>query len=386
MGEPLMNLLADKRVDLVLSGHDHNYQRSHQIATNPLTCATVPRSVFDPDCVVDSGGDGTYAKGAGTVFVVSGDFGRGWYPIDPADPEAPYFAATDMTTYGFVRYTVTSESIQARFVNSLGSFTDAFAIYAGPPPPPDEAAPYPPSGLTATPWGPTRIDLAWTAATDDVGVTGYAVWRDGVQVGTTTGTSYADTSVSPGTAYVYSVTARDAAGNISAPSNEASAATPAGSLELRFGLDADAIIKAGSPSSNYGAVTIVGVDASPVEQGLLRFTVSGVGSAAIQSVKLRLYNVNSSEFGGAVYYVLDDLWQEATVTWDTAPAPEATPVATLGAVSAGSWYEIDLTALVTADGTYSLRMSSTASNGADYTSKDGTAGFRPEVVVTLQPT
>src|SRR3990172_8366396 len=139
-----MTLRADKRVDLVLSGHDHNYQRSHQIATNPLTCPTVPRTVFDPDCVVDGGADGAYAKGAGTVFVVSGGFGKGWYPINPADPGAPPFGGTDMTTNGFVLYTVTSESIQARFVNSLGSFTDTFTIASGPPPPPDDVAPDPP--------------------------------------------------------------------------------------------------------------------------------------------------------------------------------------------------------------------------------------------------
>jgi hypothetical protein len=79
----------------------------------------------------------------------------------------------------------------------------------------------PPTAPTAL-WAsvkPKQINLSWKAATDNVGVSGYAVWRDGARIGYTTGTSYADRSVNQGTTYIYFVTAYDAAGNGSAPSN-----------------------------------------------------------------------------------------------------------------------------------------------------------------------
>jgi hypothetical protein len=46
-------------------------------------------------------------------------------------------------------------------------------------------------------------------------------------------------------------------------------------------------------------------------------------------------------------------------------------LASLGAVSVNTWYEVDVTSLVTGDGTYSLRISSTSTNGEDYSSKEG---------------
>ncbi|MFG3102282.1 endo-1,4-beta-xylanase [Streptomyces sp. NPDC048182] len=94
--------------------------------------------------------------------------------------------------------------------------------------PPDTRAPSAPTGLTATAAGATSATLAWQAATDDTGVTGYDVYRDGARVGSAAATSYTDTGLSPSTAYRWTVRARDAAGNVSAASAEATATTAAG--------------------------------------------------------------------------------------------------------------------------------------------------------------
>jgi len=152
---------------------------------------------------------------------------------------------------------------------------------------------------------------------------------------------------------------------------------------LSFPLEADASIKAGSPGGNFGTASKLEVDGSPLKHTLLRFTVSGVGSAQVLSAKLRLYDVDSSNAGGTFYPVADDAWLESSVTWNNAPAAGPGPLASLGSVSSGTWYEVDLSTYVTGDGTYSLRMQSTSSNGADYTSAEGTAANRPTVVVTL---
>ncbi len=90
----------------------------------------------------------------------------------------------------------------------------------------DGIPPTVPTGLTATAVGPQRINLSWTASTDNVGVTGYKVFRGGVQIGTSATTSYSDGGRSPGTAYTYTVSAYDAAQNNSAQSTSAGATTP----------------------------------------------------------------------------------------------------------------------------------------------------------------
>ena len=90
----------------------------------------------------------------------------------------------------------------------------------------DTTAPSTPQGLAASASG-TTVSLRWSASSDDVGVTAYDVYRRGVRVGTTTGTAFTDSGLSPGTAYTYAVAARDAQGNTSARSGTAAVTTGA---------------------------------------------------------------------------------------------------------------------------------------------------------------
>jgi len=85
--------------------------------------------------------------------------------------------------------------------------------------PPDMVAPSAPSGLTASANQKLKqIQLSWIGSTDNVGVAGYRVWRNGVIVGTSTTTSWIDSVYTAGATYTYSVTGYDAAGNVSLPS------------------------------------------------------------------------------------------------------------------------------------------------------------------------
>lgn len=74
-------------------------------------------------------------------------------------------------------------------------------------------------------------------------------------------------------------------------------------------------------------------------------------------------------------------WSEGSVTWNTAPTA-GTVLATLGAVTNGSWYEVNITTLITGDGTYCLRVDSSSSDGADYSSKEASS-FAPQLVVSV---
>ena len=100
----------------------------------------------------------------------------------------------------------------------------------------NDTPPTAPTSLTATAASSTQINLSWTASTDNVGVTGYYIQRcvgsgctNFAQIAEVSGstTIYVDASVAPLTTYTYEVIATDAAGNLSTPSNSASATTPA---------------------------------------------------------------------------------------------------------------------------------------------------------------
>jgi hypothetical protein len=80
---------------------------------------------------------------------------------------------------------------------------------------PDNSPPTAPGNLTATP-DYHSIELAWEASTDDIGVAVYEIWRGADLLGTVLGLAYSDSNLDDGTAYVYKVIAKDAAGNASA--------------------------------------------------------------------------------------------------------------------------------------------------------------------------
>jgi hypothetical protein len=107
---------------------------------------------------------------------------------------------------------------------------DVAALMSGTTPPPDTTPPTAPTGLTATA-AKTSVALAWTAATDDTGVTRYQVWRSKsattgfTQVGSPTGTTYTSGSLARRTTYYFKVRALDAAGNLGPYSTTVSART-----------------------------------------------------------------------------------------------------------------------------------------------------------------
>ncbi|HEU4436512.1 MAG TPA: hypothetical protein VFR89_03535, partial [candidate division Zixibacteria bacterium] len=89
----------------------------------------------------------------------------------------------------------------------------------------DTQAPTVPENLSARAVSPSQINLAWGASTDNLGVAGYYIYRDGLQVGFSSGTSFSDNGLLSATSYSYFVKAYDAAGNVSAGGNTASATT-----------------------------------------------------------------------------------------------------------------------------------------------------------------
>lgn len=100
------------------------------------------------------------------------------------------------------------------------------------PDPSDTVAPTAPTNLATVTANVTdvAVPLSWTAATDNVGVAGYKVYRNGTEVATVSGTTYTDTGLTASTAYSYTVKAYDAAGNVSPSSATLSVTTKAGTV------------------------------------------------------------------------------------------------------------------------------------------------------------
>ncbi|GAA1400781.1 discoidin domain-containing protein [Catellatospora coxensis] len=125
-----------------------------------------------------------------------------------------------------------------------------FEVYGtAQPPQNDTQAPSAPGNLTVTGQTANSVSLSWQASTDNVGVTGYQVRQAGNVVAGATGTSYTVTGLSPSTTYSFTVTAQDAAGNTSAPSNTATATTSAAPAS---NLARNKPTQASSYTQNYG--------------------------------------------------------------------------------------------------------------------------------------
>ncbi|MES5824553.1 glycoside hydrolase family 6 protein [Streptomyces sp. RG80] len=177
-----------------------------------------------------------------------------------------------------------------------------------------------PTGLRATAKTASSVSLAWTAATDDVGVTGYDVYRNDTRVGSpAAGTTYTDTGLSAATAYSYTVRARDAAGNVSAASAALSVTTetggggpdPAGGLKVAYKNNdssaTDNAIRPGLRIINTGsaALDLTGVtaryyftrdDGSPTVNAYCDYAAVGCSN-----VKLRVVPLSTPVAGADAY-------------------------------------------------------------------------------------
>ena len=153
-----------------------------------------------------------------------------------------------------------------------------------PPPPaaPDTIAPSAPANVSATATSAVSVRLTWSAATDNVGVSGYRIFRDGNQIGTSTGTTYDDSGLAPSTTYRYEVAAFDAAGNVSARSTPAAAATPAASGRIVSAGPADYLAKLRTLQPGDTLVLAPGTYDNPNDvPGLPLFDLNGTPSQPI---------------------------------------------------------------------------------------------------------
>jgi Glucose/sorbosone dehydrogenases len=156
-------------------------------------------------------------------------------------------------------YTYTVRAVDG--ANNLSANSSPASATTQSPPAPDTTPPGVPSNLQATAVGSSRIDLSWSAVTDNAGgsgLAGYRIYRDGggTPIATVTATSYSNTSLAANTSYSYAVRSYDNAGNESALSGGASATTAAAATWSNG--DIGAVAAAGSFTDNGTSLSISG--------------------------------------------------------------------------------------------------------------------------------
>ncbi len=163
-------------------------------------------------------------------------------PISPTEIDLAWQASTDnIKVIGYNLYrdgsliaTVTSNSYadtslspQTTYAYSLTAYDEVNNISPSTPSPrattfpPDNYPPSVPKNLIATALSSSAVNLTWQPSTDNVKTAGYYVYRDDAQIASTASTSYMDSGLASGTAYLYAVRAYDTSSNVSAQSSVA---------------------------------------------------------------------------------------------------------------------------------------------------------------------
>ncbi|MGN6780385.1 MAG: fibronectin type III domain-containing protein [Marmoricola sp.] len=204
------NDLYNAGVDIVLNGHAHDYERF-----GPQTSGGVGDPKGPVEFVVGTGGDDFQSMG----------------------PAIANSAVRSVAAFGALKLTLHSNSYDYQFMSASGyTLSDSGSGTCHNAPPPDTTMPTAPTGLTASAGSANQVNLGWTAASDNVGVTNYNIYRGAngatpslIATTATASASFTDTSVTAGTTYTYQVSAQDAAGNIGPLSGTATVTMPASS-------------------------------------------------------------------------------------------------------------------------------------------------------------
>jgi exo-1,4-beta-D-glucosaminidase len=211
---------------------------------------------------------------------------------------------------------------------------------------PDTQPPSVPANVHTTSVAANSVGLAWDASTDNVGVTGYDVYRDGAPLTTSTGAAATDSTAAPSTTYSYTVRARDAAGNTSGFSTPVSVTTPAGGGSNKYEAE-NATISQGTVANNHLNFSGTGfVDYTNVNGSYVEWTVSAA-SAGNATLTFRVAN------GTTVNRPMDISVNGVTVAAGVAFGPTA---------NWDTWVDVNVTVPLNA-GTNTVRATATTANG-----------------------
>jgi hypothetical protein len=142
--------------------------------------------------------------------------------------------------------------------------------------------------------------------------------------------------------------------------------------------NADAYVDATYPSTNYGTLTSLRTDGSPIVNSYLRFSVSTL-SGAVSKATLRIYANSSLSVGYVLHAVSNNTWSETTITSGNAPAMGAT-LGQPAAITAATWTSVDVTSFVTGNGTFTFGITDPSATALSLASRE--SANPPQLVIT----
>jgi len=294
---------------------------------------------------------------------------QGLYPIGTATGTS--FEVTELTSAETYNWRV--DAVDAAGNHSARSTAVTFTT-------PDAVPPTAPTNLAASAPAYNFVTLNWDAATDNIAVASYAVYRDGVLLTQVSGTTYpettfTDTTTAPLTQYSYGVAAVDPSGNQSALTTT-SLTTPdrqtrdTGWLQMT---DAAYVQSGSSADTNYRNATELRVSGGTTPKiTYLKFTIDSTNALTyLDHLYVQLNTSLSSAPGFVIHPVTDNSWTRQTITWNNRPGYQSAVVGSCGEITAAGTVPtppgvIDLASYVTAPGTYSLALTASSSASQKY--------------------
>lgn len=245
----------------------------------------------------------------------------------------------------------------------------------------DATAPSVPSSLSSSSVLTTSFTLNWAASTDNVAVSGYDVYKDGVLFGSSATNSLAITGLVSGKTYSMTVKAKDAVGNISSSSSILRVQTVIASTTTTLNPTDDMDDRSSTATSLYCGAPTTAIN--------FKFNISSVEGIP-SSAKFRLYQAfaRNAAYTLSVYNASNDTWVEGgTKPTKGALVGQTTTVLTSGSVAPG-YVEVDLTSLIQSEMSLNKIVSIVVSSnfGSDYSSYSReSATNKPQLVIVTDP-
>lgn len=156
-------------------------------------------------------------------------------------------------------------------------------------------------------------------------------------------------------------------------------ATPASASTITLNPVADSYVQSDLPTANFGTVTSVKVDGSPVTTSYLKFDVQGL-AAAPGKATLRVFKSLSTTTAITLRPVADTTWSESGINYVNKPAPGGTPITPPGPWGTDVWLTYDVTSLVKGNGLVSFALDTASSTSKSLPSREASTN-KPELVL-----
>jgi hypothetical protein len=135
-------------------------------------------------------------------------------------------------------------------------------------------------------------------------------------------------------------------------------------------------------ATNYGTLTTLRIDGSPIVRSYLRFSVQGL-SGTVTRATLRIFANSAASAGCVANGVSDNTWTETGINYNNAP-PLGSALGSSGPITAGTWISMDVTVYIAGNGTYNLALTTPGSTAVSLASHESGANA-PQLIIEMSP-